>query len=260
MFEGFNQKSGAGNRLFFGQPFFVIVAMCVVAGSAFAEPVLQQAQSHIDDQGCLVFEATARVEQPIDDLFNVMARPEAVYSHSGPYSVSPRVFVGFPWNAGTYIHNPSNSWSVTHPSSKILELTAILGRSGALPRRWVEYGFDWKAHVISEHALGATDGWSVYRLALRAQYVLSPSDNSTTTVKYTSTQCFADEDRTKVAKKKIQWTESEKVSLTTWLRSAATECEWLQTQPSPEASAASTPFASPAASGPTATATPLALP
>jgi hypothetical protein len=162
---------------------------------------VRQAQGYIDDQGCPVFATTARVEQPIDDLFNVMARPEAVYSHSGPYSVRARVFIGFPWNAGTYIQNPSNFWSVTHPSSKILELTAILGRSGAMPQRWIEYGFDWNAHVISEHDLAATDGWSVYRPAFR-EYVLSPSDDSTTTVNYTSTRCFADADRTKVAQKR----------------------------------------------------------
>jgi hypothetical protein len=217
MFVGFTQKRGAGKRLFFWQPFFVIVSICAVASRAVAEPIVQQAQSYIDDQGCLVFEATARVDQPIDDLSNVMARPEAVYSHSDPYSVRARVFIGFPWNAGTYIQNPSNSWSVTHPSSKILELTAILGRSGAMPQRWIEYGFDWNAHVISEHDLAATDGWSVYRPAFRAQYVLSPSDDSTTTVKYTSTRCFGDADRPKVAQKKIQWTESEKRSFTTWL-------------------------------------------
>ncbi len=178
---------------FSGNPFW-FVTMCVVAGSACAQPVVQKVGSHIDDQGCLVFDATARIEQPIEDLFNVMARPEAIYS---------------------------------------------------------------------AHNLGTQSGGGLECLpaALRAQYVLSPADNSTTALSYTSTECFADEDRTKVAQRKSQWTESEKGSMKTWLAAAVTESEWLRTQPWPEASAASTPFASTAiASGPTATATPLALP
>jgi hypothetical protein len=75
---------------------FAIGAMFLIAATATAEPVVQHAESHIEDNGCLVFEATARVEEPIDDLFNVMARPEAIYMHSGTYGVSPRVFIGFP--------------------------------------------------------------------------------------------------------------------------------------------------------------------
>jgi hypothetical protein len=238
--------------------FFATVAVLLVTESALAQVAVQQAQSHIDDQGCLFLEATARVQEPTDDLFNVMARPEAVYSHSGPYSVSPGVFIGFPFDAGTYIHNPSNSWSVTRPSSKILQLTTILGASGPPPQHWVEYGFNWKDHIISEKNLLPTNPSDI-RQELRV-YALSPSDDSTTSIRYTSTRCFADKDRAKIAPQKSQWTDIEKYWMTTWLRAAVTECEWLRTQPSPDVSVAATPNASPIIpSGPTATATPIAV-
>jgi hypothetical protein len=112
--------------------------------------------------------------------------------------------------------------------------------------------------VISEQNLFPMDSPDIRRQF--RTYALSPSGDSATSVRYTATRCFTDQNRAKIAAQMTGWSDREKIWMTTWLAAAATQRDWLRTQPSPGSAASSTPFASPGnPSLPTATATPLAL-
>src|SRR5271166_2586300 len=66
-------------------------------------------------------------------------------------------------------------------------------------------------------------------------------NKSATSVHYTGKRCFQTEERKKVANDKRPWTESEKQMLAMWLTVAEGECERVRAEPSPVASAVSTP-------------------
>jgi hypothetical protein len=245
--------------------FQLLIAMVVwslAAANALAQPVVQKSESSIDEKGCLHFEATARVEQPIDDLYGAMSRPEALYFHT-PMEETPKVFVGFPWSKESILYNLADSWSATtHPFSKILEFEAVLGASvgpDGPPRWWVEYRFNSKAHIIWVENIGST--WGINNPRFNATYFLSPTDNkSATSTKYVSRRCWPPEGRKMLANEKREQTEREKDLLIMWLTAANAECDQVRAEPSPVASTIATPTASPGGVPiPTDTATPIIL-
>jgi len=246
--------------------FQLLIAMVVwslAAANALAQPVVQKSESSIDEKGCLHFEATARVEQPIDDLYGAMSRPEALYFHT-PMEVTPSVFVGFPWSKESILYNLADSWSATtHPFSKILELDAVLGASvgpDGPPRSWVKYRFNPEAHTIWVEDIGSTSPWGIYNPHFSARYFLSPIDNSATSIKYVSQRCWPPEGRRMLANEKREQTEREKELLMMWLTAANIECEQVRAEPSPVTSAIATTTASPGGTAfPTVTPTPSVL-
>jgi hypothetical protein len=241
------------------QLLIAIIVSILAAANALAQPVLQKSESSIDEKGCLHFEATARVEQPIDDLYAAMSRPETLYFHTS-MEEAPNVFVGFPWSKESMLYNSADSWSATtHPFAKILEFEAVLGASvgpDGSRRWWVEYRFNPKAHTIWVEDIGST--WGINNPRFNATYFLSPTDiRSATSIKYVSQRCWPPEGRGMLANEKRERAESEKQLLMIWLTAANTEWEQVRAQPSPVAPSAATPTASPGGTAfPTVTPTP----
>jgi hypothetical protein len=147
------------------------LALLLASAPVAAQPTVEKSAGKIDDRGCFQFEATLRVEQPIDRLYNALSRPEALWIHVG--DVRPDVFVGFPWSKDVIMFNVNNSFSVDNPFTKIVELSFAIGASGPAPRSWREYRFDPKMHRISKEQIGST------RLSgeFRADYSLASTDH-----------------------------------------------------------------------------------
>lgn len=115
---------------------FGLLALALASAPAAAQSTVQKSAGKIDESGCFAFEATVRVEQPIDWLYSALSRPEALWIHVG--DVRPDVFVGFPWSKDVIMFNVKNSLSVDNPFTKIVELSFTMGVPGPEPRSWRE--------------------------------------------------------------------------------------------------------------------------
>jgi len=235
---------------------FGLLTLLLTTVPAAAQPTVQNSAGKIDDNGCFAFEATVRVEQPIDSLYNALSRPEALWIHVA--DVRPDVFVGFPWTKDVIAFNVRNSFSITDPFSKIVELSFIMGASGPAPERWMEYRFSPKAYRIWEEQIGSTNPSGVFP-EFQAEYSLTPSDDkSSTSVRYTRKRCFPADQRSRLANERREENKSEEDWIKQWLTAAENECDRMRT------AALSTPTAIPPTAvpgaGPTGTPLPMMAP
>ena len=128
----------------------ILILLLTLSTTTSAQPVILKTESHLDDKTCFHFAATARVEQPLGELYEALSRPEALYFFVPAVSL-PTVFVGFR-PSKDFLYN-SNAWSIGDPYEKILEFDLTggksVGPSGKIPRSWSEYRFIRSANMIS---------------------------------------------------------------------------------------------------------------
>jgi hypothetical protein len=186
------------------------VALMWAAGPAIAQPVpLQKTESHVDERGCIDFEATACIDAQIDDLFDALTRPELLSAHLLRGRLL-RVFVDAPVTGESLF---SNKWYIQSPDEKILEWDGSTGAAwgpDGPPISWIEYRFIRSTHTIEEHPLGSTIPWvkdSVPRPDTK--YVLSPINvGSATSVRVSSSLCWPPESP-RTSTEKLRWAEEE---------------------------------------------------
>ena len=172
-----------------------------------AEPIqLQKAETTIDDRGCVHFDANARIDVQIDDLFEALSRPERLLAH-GCCSYPHLIFLP---SSVTRESLSENKWTIGWPSEKILEFDwggDSVTKDTIFQKKWVEYDFSRSQHTIHQYDIGSTYPWGLSNPHSDSTYVLSPIDNgSATTVHYTNVKCYPRETWNKLAPdKELSW-------------------------------------------------------
>lgn len=172
-----------------------------------AEPIqLQNPKTSVDDRGCVHFDATARIDVHIDDLFEALSRPERLLAH-GCCAYPHLVFLP---SSVTSEALSENKWMIGWPWAKILEFEGDgdgVTRNTVFQKRWVEYDFNRLQHTVHQYDIASTYPWGLANPHSDSTYALSPLDNgSATAVHYTSVKCYPPEVRNKLAPdKEMPW-------------------------------------------------------
>jgi hypothetical protein len=201
--------------------FLVLLGFCALAfaaQSAAQNVPLEKAQGHWDDHGCFHFEATAKVDVSVDELFQALARPEKLSAYR-PGQSPVAVFVSAPITKQSMW---GNAWTVSNPPpAKIIKWYEAFDSSEATVYFRVEYEYNRDSHTIAEHSLGSTSRRSICQPYSDAKYALSALDGaSATSVRYTSTECVPPEDL-KIKRYMYEgWKENAKQRLSEWLETA----------------------------------------
>ncbi len=228
--------------------FSLVIALILISsvGVPALEPIpLQKAQTHIDDHGCVHFEATARMDVPLDELFDSFTRPERFLRHGDSYP--SRVFLPSPVTVESLTEN---KWTIGWPSEKILEFELMgagsVTKDTVIPKGWVKYEFDRFRHIVHRYDIGSTSSWTVSNPHSDSTYALSPLDNgSATLLQYTNLKCYPREAWGKLAPDRDQeW------RLSGELESAQFEAQAIAEQ---RAKSPPTPSATPTCAPPTQT-------